>query len=163
MAQSNVIAWTPLGELLVERGVLTTEELDAALEEQEITGELLGAILVARKAVPGVVLTTLLAEQVGVELETQSGFGSGLFSKIAERHGTPLPSPSPQLPAAVPGGKASQHRIAADASDPAFEVSALRAELELLRARNAQLEAEVEGLSKKLAARGRAPSKSASA
>jgi hypothetical protein len=163
MTQCHVISWKPLGELLVERGLLTPEELDDALEEQEATGERLGAILVARKAVPSVVLTTLLAEQVGVELETQSGFGSGLFSKIAERHGTAVPKPSHQPPAATSDGKGSQHTIAAEASEPAYELSALRAELELLRARNAKLEAEVKALSKKPVARGRAPSKSASA
>ena len=101
MAQCPVIAWRPLGELLVERGLLTTEQLDDALQEQESTGERLGAILVARKAVPGVVLTTLLAEQIGVELETQGGFGSGLFTKIAERHGTALPEAAEPLPAAA--------------------------------------------------------------
>lgn len=163
MTQCPVISWKPLGELLVERGLLTTEELDSALEEQEATGERLGAILVARKAVPSVVLTTLLAEQVGVELETQGGFGSGLFSKIAERHGTAVPKQSQQLPAVASDGKGSQRAIAAEASDPAYELSALRAELEQLRARNAQLEAEIKALSKKPAARGRAPSKSASA
>jgi hypothetical protein len=163
MTQCHVISWKPLGELLVERGLLTTEELDDALEEQGATGERLGAILVARKAVPSVVLTTLLAEQAGVELETQRGFGSGLFSKIAERHGTAVPTPSQPLPAAAPDGKGLQHAIAAVPSDPAYELSALRAELELLRAENAQLETEVKALSKKLAARGRASSKSASA
>jgi hypothetical protein len=61
MAHCPVISWKPLGELLVERGLLTTEQPDDALEEQAATGERLGAILVARKAVPGVVLTTLLA------------------------------------------------------------------------------------------------------
>src|SRR5688500_10259823 len=94
MAQCPVISWKPLGELLVERGLVTTEQLDDALEEQVATGERLGAILVARKVVASVVLTTLLAEQVGVELETQGGFGSGLFSKIAERHGTTGPEVS---------------------------------------------------------------------
>jgi hypothetical protein len=163
MTQCPVISWKPLGELLVERGLLTTEELDDALREQEVTGERLGAILVARKAVPSVVLTTLLAEQVGVELETQGGFGSGLFSKIAERHGTAVPEPLQQLPAAASDCRLSQHTITAEPSDPAYELSALRAELELLHAQNAQLEAEVKALSKKPAARGRAPSKSVSA
>ena len=70
MATPDVIAWKPLGELLVERGLLTPGELDDALDEQARTGERLGAILVARKTVAGAVLTALLAEQAGVELET---------------------------------------------------------------------------------------------
>jgi hypothetical protein len=163
MARCPVISWKPLGELLVERGLLTTEQLDDALDEQAVTGERLGAILVARKVVPGVVLTTLLAEQVGLKLETQGGFGSGLFSKIAERHGSAAPEISEPLPApATAKGDGSEPPVAAGTLDPAYELSALRAELELLRARNTQLEAEVEALSKKPAGRRRrAPSKSA--
>ena len=151
MAQCPVISWKPLGELLVERGLLTTEELDDALREQAATGERLGAILVARKAVPGVVLTTLLAEQVGVALETQGGFGSGLFSKIAERHGTAVPEAAQLLPAAAAAsdGKGSQYAIAAEPSDPAYELSALRAELEMLRAQNSQLAEELAELKTK--------------
>ena len=38
-----------LGELLVERGVITLDELRAALAEQQRTGELLGAILIRSK------------------------------------------------------------------------------------------------------------------
>lgn len=145
MATPEVIAWKPLGELLVERGLLTPSQLDDALDEQERTGERLGAILVARKAVVGAVLTALLAEQAGVELETQSGFGSGLFSKLArqessgsratptapvtQRSGDPQPTPWGAATEALP--------------DPAYELSALRVELELLRVRNAQLEAEL--------------------
>jgi hypothetical protein len=161
MAHCPVISWKPLGELLVERDLLTVAELDDALEEQARTGERLGKILVARKAVPGVVLTTLLAEQVGLELETQSGFGSGLFSKIAERHGSPAPESSRPLPAAATAkGDGSEPPIAAGALDPAYELSALRTELELLRARNAELEAELAELKTKPASRRRASSKS---
>lgn len=155
MAQCPVISWKPLGELLVERGLLTTEGLDDALREQEATGERLGAILVARKAVPGAVLTTLLAEQVGIELETQGGFGSGLFSKITERHGNAAPVASEPAPVASSDGNGSPYAIAAEPNDPAYELSALRAELEMLRARNAQLEAELAALAKKPAARRR--------
>ena len=42
---------------------------------------------VGRRVVASAVVTTVLAEQVGVELETQEGFGSGLFSRIAELNG----------------------------------------------------------------------------
>ena len=150
MATPDVIAWKPLGELLVERGLLTPGELDDALDEQARTGERLGAILVARKTVAGAVLTALLAEQAGVELETQGGFGSGLFSKLARQE----PS-GPQ--ASNAGGRTAQgsvsrqassdgEAVAAVLSDPAYELSALRAELELLRARNEHLEAELAAL-----------------
>ena len=87
MVPQQMVTWKPLGELLVERRLLTVDELDDALEEQSLTGERLGAILVGRRIVASAVVTTVLAEQVGVELETQDGFGSGLFSRIAELNG----------------------------------------------------------------------------
>jgi type IV pilus assembly protein PilB len=157
----QVIAWKPLGELLVERGLLTVADLDDALEEQARTGERLGAILVARKVVAGAVLTTLLAEQVGVELETQGGFGSGLFTKIATRNGSAEAEPAEPV-AVTPsaGADESLSEAAAALDDPAYSLSALRAELEMLRAQNAQLEAEVAAFKAKPAA---AKAKSAAA
>ena len=168
MATPEVIAWKPLGELLVERGLLTPGELDNALDEQARTGERLGAILVARKTVAGAVLTALLAEQAGVALETQGGFGSGLFSKLARQE----PSSSPAAnPAARTAQRAMDRQASPDSeaaaaalSDPAYELSALRAELELLRARNEQLEAELAAFATKREAaksRGRRASKTA--
>lgn len=153
MATSGVIAWKPLGELLVERGLLTTGQLDDALDEQARTGERLGAILVARKAVAGAVLTALLAEQAGVALETQGGFGSGLFSKLARQEHTGARPPQAASMTAqgssdrqlAPGGAAATAAL----PDPAYELSELRAEVELLRARNAELEAELASLASK--------------
>jgi hypothetical protein len=161
MATSDVIAWKPLGELLVERGLLTVGELDDALEEQARSGERLGAILVARKAVAGAVLTGLLAEQAGVELETQGGFGSGLFSKLAGRH-EPSGSEPPRTGTVATPGRGKQPSLSSAApepSDPAYELSALRVDLELLRAHNAKLEAELAALKAKPKQRRRAPSK----
>lgn len=142
MSHEQVIAWRPLGELLVERGLLPTEELDAALAEQTQTGDRLGAILVARKAITGVMLTTLLAEQAGVPLETQTGFGSGLFTKLAERHALDE-RPAPAVPATKAGQEPGPSDPVTDPDDPAYELAALRVEVEMLRLRNEQLEAEL--------------------
>jgi hypothetical protein len=161
MSHEPVIQWKPLGELLVNRGLLSADELETALAEQVQTGELLGAILVRRKAITSVALTTILAEQAGVELETQGGFGSGLFSKIAERH-CPDDEPAQQQvvqPARGPSVAEEDRPLseaAAELNDPAYELSALRVEVEMLRGRNAELEAEISAK----AARRR-PSKSA--
>src|SRR5213079_2591650 len=57
-----------------------------ALEEQEKTGRLLGAILVERRCVSGPALAIALAEQYGVELKTERGFGTGLWAAIDKRH-----------------------------------------------------------------------------
>ena len=146
----SVISWKPLGELLVERELVTADELEAALEEQSLTGERLGAILVNRRIVAGVLLTKLLAEQAGVKLETQGGFGSGLFARIAHRNG-PVPGalgsePEAMQPNDASGPLALQFQPVQQACDPAYEVSALRAELQIERARVEQLEDELERL-----------------
>ena len=40
-------AWRPLGELLVERGLIDEYDLEAILYEQRLSGRLLGELLVA--------------------------------------------------------------------------------------------------------------------
>jgi hypothetical protein len=78
--------WRPLGELLVDKGLVAQDELDAALAEQSESGRLLGAILVERGYVSGPALAVALAEQYGVELPTERGFGTGLWAEIDRRH-----------------------------------------------------------------------------
>jgi hypothetical protein len=78
--------WRPLGELLVAKGIVSQDELEVALTEQEETGRLLGAILVERGFVSGPALAIALAEQYGVELKTETGFGTGLWTEIDRRH-----------------------------------------------------------------------------
>jgi hypothetical protein len=69
--------WRPLGQLLVERGFLTADELQAALDEQERTGGLLGEILMRNGLLSRLSLASNLHEQA-LSLEPESGFGSGL-------------------------------------------------------------------------------------
>ena len=78
--------WRPLGELLVEKELVTEDELELALTEQAESGRLLGAILVERGYVSGPALAVALAEQYGVELATERGFGTGLWAEIDRRH-----------------------------------------------------------------------------
>jgi len=77
--------WRPLGELLLEKGLVTPDELELALAEQAESGRLLGAILVERGYVSGPALAVALAEQYGVELPTERGFGTGLWAEIDRR------------------------------------------------------------------------------
>ncbi len=55
-----------IGMLLQERGVISVEQLQEALEEQSRTGEYIGSILVKRKLVMEHDLMVLLAEQLGL-------------------------------------------------------------------------------------------------
>src|SRR3954452_14912145 len=80
------ITWRPLGRLLVEKGLLTTAELEHALDEQERTGRRLGEILIDRRYLSGPALSHALAEQYGVDLTLERGFGSGLRREIERRH-----------------------------------------------------------------------------
>ena len=85
------VTWRPLGALLVEKGLLTAEELEDALAAQQTTGKRLGQILVDRGHVSGPALTNALAEQYGIELKTEEGFGTGLRAEIERRHTTRRP------------------------------------------------------------------------
>ena len=67
-----------LGELLVEKGLLTGVELEEALAEHEDSGRLLGEVVVDLGYVPMITLVNVLTEQLNGELEQQSGFGTGL-------------------------------------------------------------------------------------
>jgi hypothetical protein len=59
----------PLGGLLIDKGILTAEQLIQALDEQRETHGRLGEILVSRGLLSGTQLAQVLAEQHGVELE----------------------------------------------------------------------------------------------
>ena len=99
--------WHPLGQLLVQRGLLTNEELEAALNEQDRTGDLLGEILLRNGLLSRLALMSGLHEQAlaepadasfrsglnargstepsANEPEIEGGFGSGLRDALA-RH-----------------------------------------------------------------------------
>ena len=80
------ITWRPLGRVLVEQGLLTGDELERALAEQQTTGQRLGETIVKLGFVSGPELAAALASQYGIELTTEKGFGTGLRSEIQRRH-----------------------------------------------------------------------------
>lgn len=59
-------SWRRLGEIFVERGFVTQEELDQALTRQRQTGERLGEALVAQGVISKFELAGALAEQMAV-------------------------------------------------------------------------------------------------
>jgi hypothetical protein len=138
-------SWRPLGELLVDKGLVTEDELERALKEQQETEKLLGAILVDRGFVSGPALAIALAEQYGVELEGQRGFGTGLWAEIDRRHragrGLPPtednvvefePVKAPQLEA-VPDPEPEVERLQEENRRLLDEIDRLRAEFTQLK------------------------------
>jgi chromosome segregation ATPase len=91
------IPWRPLGRILVEQGLLTSEELETALEQQERTGKRLGEAIVECGFVSGPELSNALATQYGIELTTETGFGTGLRGQIQRRHENERRSVRPEL------------------------------------------------------------------
>jgi hypothetical protein len=75
--------WKPLGELLVEQSLISRDDLEQALEEQARTGRKLGEYFVDADLVSVEQLTNVLLQQCGVDLSTDTGFGSGLRDKLA--------------------------------------------------------------------------------
>jgi hypothetical protein len=134
-----------LGELFVQKGLITHEELELALAEQKVNGKRLGEILVKMGFVSGPALTTVLAEQLGVEMETQEGFGSGLWSEIKRRHHRDRPGNEQDLPPEVvePEPAAGPRLVVFDGlfqdfdkpevSEPAADVVVVDGELQALR------------------------------
>ncbi len=59
-----------LGELLLQRGLVTRAQLDGALQRQQTTREFLGAILVDMKAVTPDALLLVLSEQFKIPHES---------------------------------------------------------------------------------------------
>ena len=71
--------------LLVARGFLSEEQLEAALDEQLVSGRRLGEILVQRGFIPHSTLSLALSEQYGIHPSVESGFGTGLRVLLAQR------------------------------------------------------------------------------
>jgi hypothetical protein len=65
-------AWKPLGQLLVEKGLLTRIQIQQTIAEQRDTGRRLGEILVARNWLTPIMLMRVLDEQQGLGLAGQS-------------------------------------------------------------------------------------------
>ena len=120
----------------MEKGLVSRQELAHALAEQESTGRMLGAILVERRYVSGPALAIALAEQCGVELNTERGFGTGLWAAIDRRHRAGRGT----------NGDA-ENVVQLEHAKPQLEaVPDPEPELEALRAENQRLQAEIERL-----------------
>jgi hypothetical protein len=65
--------WRQLGELLLDEGLLTEDELEQALLEQARSGRLLGQILVSNSYLSAFSLARVLSDQHGVQLRAPAG------------------------------------------------------------------------------------------
>jgi hypothetical protein len=75
-----------IGTLLVRAGSVTASEIRSALRAQERTGRRLGDVLVERGVVSRPELARVLARQQGVQLEHEPGFGTGLRAAMERAH-----------------------------------------------------------------------------
>jgi hypothetical protein len=78
-----------LGQLLVERGFLTEEQLEDALAEAQASGRKLGSVVVERGLVSGPALANFLADQQGGIIRTEYGIATGF-----QGHTAPPPTPA---------------------------------------------------------------------
>jgi hypothetical protein len=85
--------WRPLGTLLVDEGLLTSTQLELALEEQRSSGRLLGQILVNRGYVTGLALARVLSEQHGVEVRPSAAPAEPPAEPQAEPQESASPDP----------------------------------------------------------------------
>ncbi len=82
--------WRPLGELLVQRGLIDEYQLEPLLLEQRLTGQLFGEMLVAKRIVSPVDIASVIAEQHGLHLDPDR---------------RPVPAPSKAVADTNGGGK----------------------------------------------------------
>ena len=83
-----------LGEVLVQHGVVTPQQLEVALQEQQETGRPLGEIIVDRGFAPGPMVAQALATQRGSMLKTEWGFATGFDAVV--RAAAPAPAGDPR-------------------------------------------------------------------
>src|ERR671930_266313 len=126
----------PLGQVLVQAGLLTQAELDRALEEQQRSGRPLGEILVEGGFVSGGAVANALAEQHGGLLRTEYGVAVGLKTRRPEGDDVPLPAPAPRFGdrrAAAPASTSATPAVAGPADGATLErIAALEEQVRML-------------------------------
>jgi hypothetical protein len=145
------ISWRPLGQLFIEKGLLTKTRLEHALAEQAATGGRLGEKLVQLGYVSSSSLAQLLAEQYGVEISYDTGFGTGLRAELERRHESKS-RPEPVEPEIQPILKLADPIDDGNGSDPLAPLAGLEeqwARLAAAEARVAEMESELESMREK--------------
>lgn len=104
----------PLGAILVQRGVLTEEQLAFALDEQKRTGEQIGEVIVRLGLALAPSVAQALATQHGSPLKTEYGYAVGFGGPTPAAPADPPPvSPAPALNSPTTAPATSAPRVAA--------------------------------------------------
>ncbi len=85
-------AWQRIGELFVEKALVTGPELEQALAVQAASGLPLGEVLVSEGLVSSPEMTEVILEQLGRKVAREDGFESGLWSEIRPLTSRPRPT-----------------------------------------------------------------------
>jgi hypothetical protein len=103
----------PLGAILVQRGVLTEEQLAIALDEQKRTGEHIGEVIVRLGLALASSVAQALATQHGSLLKTEYGYAVGFGGPTPPASADPPPvSPVLALKSPATAPAASALRVA---------------------------------------------------
>jgi exonuclease VII small subunit len=78
-------AWGRIGELFVEKALITGSELEQALAVQAAGGRPLGEVLVSQGLISSPEMTEVLLEQLGRKVAKEEECGSALWSEIRRR------------------------------------------------------------------------------
>ena len=122
----------PIGEIFLERGMVSADELERALDEQRESGRRLGEILVGKGNLSRLELASALADQWASFQKLRPPSAANGVPPLPAADATPTPvMPTPEV-------SPSQSAVAGAASD---QVDALRARLEALGTQLEQLSA----------------------
>jgi hypothetical protein len=100
--------WLPLGELLVERRLLSQRQLELALQEHARTGRRLGEVLVSFGFVSEQALASTLLEQVGL-MDAKGDEPEPAPEPEVEAQPEPEPAPAP-----MPALRTAGHLVEAE-------------------------------------------------
>jgi len=146
------LPWLPIGELFVQKGLISAEQLETALAEQAATGTRLGEILVKHNLISSPELTQALMEQLGREVAKEDGFGTGLWAEIRRRNANPdaewaaAPASAPAQPARGPFGDGLARKLTVASDENGHEPTAVD-ETEFEELRQSLAESSSEGMS----------------
>ena len=150
--EREIEAPSPLGQLLVERGHLTDQQLDAALAEQSRSGLPLGQVLIGLSYVTAATIAQALATQQGGLVKTEFGLATGFgtpglvaFPPVSPPASLPIAASwsEQQQPASEPVEAPQAEAVAVHVAEPAPVEPARNEALEDANAKIQALELEL--------------------